>query len=544
MSLARFMLRPIARLAGWHANAQARAFLAAHRHTARVQEELLGRLVQAGAASDFGRRHALERVRNYDDFAAAVPVGDYESHRPYIDRVLAGDVSALFPPQTPITMFAVTSGTTGAPKHIPITPRFLADYHRGWNIFGIMAFKAHPAAWLRKVLTITSSCCDWRSPRGLPCGAISGLLAQEQKWIVRRMYPVPPSVREVRDSTVKLYCILRAALTHDVGFLTTANPSSVVALAETAVKYGPRLIADIHDGVCRPPGELPPEVAASLRSRPNRAGARRLERILRQHGELAPRHVWKLGLLCHWTGGTVGLYLPLVRRHYGDVPIRDIGLLASEGRFSVPLEDGTPAGVAEITSHFLEFLPVGEAPGAARLPRAHELEEGREYFLVVTNWAGLWRYNLDDRVRVVGRLGDSPIIEFLSRGLHTVSITGEKLTEHQVVQAMQRTGLAVELFELQGRFAQPPHYELRIEPPPGARAEEVARQFDAALRHLNVEYDGKRSSGRLGPVRPVVVFPGSFARRQQEQIALRRGRGEQYKHKYLLTEVVTEGSPR
>ncbi|GAH84039.1 unnamed protein product, partial [marine sediment metagenome] len=186
------------------------------------------------------------------------------------------------------------------------------------------------------------------------------------------------------------------------------------------------------DGTLTPPGEIS-AAARGLRFRPSPALARRLEDGIARDGVLLPRHFWNVAFLANWTGGTLKLYLPRLRELFGSVPIRDIGLLASEGRFSIPLADETPAGVAEITSNFLEFIPadrIGEAPPPAL--RAEQVELGQEYFLVVTNWAGLWRYNMDDRVRVVDRLGDSPVFEFLSRGLHTANITGEKLTEHQV----------------------------------------------------------------------------------------------------------------
>jgi len=549
VAVIRTMLRPVARVAAMHAAGQARAFLRAHERTAERQESLLLRMVAAAVDSQFGRDHGFGRIRSYSDFAGAVPVGDYETHRPYVDRVLDGQVEALFAPATRISMFAVTSGTTGAPKHIPVTPRFLADYRRGWNIFGLWALRDHPRAWLRKVVTIASSARESLTARGVPCGAVSGTLAEAQKWIVRRMYPVPGLVREVRDPLVKYYLILRASIGRDVGMLTTANPSSAVKLAEVGRDHADRLLRDVRDGTVRPPRPAGEELWRRLRFRPDRAGAKRLETILARHGELLPKHYWDLGLLCHWTGGTVGLYLPRVRELYGDVPIRDIGLLASEGRLSVPMRDHTAAGVAEITSNFLEFIPADQAGSASPdVLRAHQIEPGGEYFVILTNWAGLWRYNIDDRVRVTDRLGQSPVFEFLSKGLHTCSITGEKLTEHQVVEAMRRAAerlnVGVDTFALQGHFADPPYYRLETQPAKGIDPDELGREMDRALREINVEYDAKRAGDRLGPVRAALLPPGSFERQQQRRLAERHGRSEQYKHKYLLTEVVEDSPAR
>ena len=82
-----------------------------------------------------------------------------------------------------------------------------------------------------------------------------------------------------------------------------------------------------------------------------------MARGLERDGELRPTHFWNVAFLTNWTGGTLKLYLRRLRELFGDVPIRDIGLLAREGRFSLPIADHTPAGLAEITGNFLEFIP-------------------------------------------------------------------------------------------------------------------------------------------------------------------------------------------
>jgi hypothetical protein len=528
-------------VAGEHASRQVRAFLATHDRTAEVQDRVLADLLRRHEKTDFGRDHAFASIRGYDDFARAVPVGSYDTLRPYLDRVLHGRNVALIPPGEHVLMFSRTSGTTGEPKHVPVTRRFLNEMRRGWNIFGVKALMDHPDGWLRPILTITSSMFEDTSPSGLPCGAISGLLAASQKLIVRRMYAAPREVAEIADPTSKYYTILRCAAVRDVGVITTANPSSTIKLIEIGQAHAERLIRDVADGTLTPPGEIPANVLRKTRLQPRPELARRMAEGLRRDGALLPRHFWDVELLCNWTGGTLKLYLPRLRELFGDVPVRDIGLVASEGRFSVPLSDQTPEGVAEITANFLEFIPAADyGRGNPPTLRAHELEIGQEYFLVLSNWTGLWRYSIDDRVRVTGRLGGSPVFEFLSRGMHTANITGEKITEHQVVEAMRRAAAQlaarVDRFTLQGCFTHTPYYELRVEPA-GWDAAVVAEAMDRHLAELNVEYEGKRSSGRLGPIRPVALDPGTFDRAEADEIRRRAGRGEQYKHQYLLVDV-------
>ena len=543
MAIPRVLLRPVAFLAGAHASRQLNDFMSSHQQTAQRQDRLLMELVRRHQESSFGQDHHFDRIRGYDDFKAAVPVGNYETHRPYIQQVLEGRTSALLPPGETVLMFSMTSGTTGQPKHIPVTRRFLANMRRGWNIFGLKVLQDHPDGWLRPILQISSSTREATSPTGLSCGAISGLLAQTQKTIVRRMYVVPQEVMDLSEPAVKYYLILRCSIGRKIGLITTANPSSTIKLIETAQAHVQTLIRDVADGTVSPPGPTPPSFGRHLKFRKNPALAARLEEGLRRDGQLLPRHFWNPAVLCNWTGGTVHLYLRRLRELFPGVAIRDIGLLASEGRFSIPLADEAPAGVAEITSNFLEFIPSQHAEGDnPPTLRAHELEVGQDYSLVLSNWAGLWRYNIDDRVRVVSRLGQSPVFEFLSRGRHTANITGEKITEHQVVEAMRRAtgrgGAAVELFELQGHFAKLPYYELRLEEAPGVDPKRLAEAMDHELGELNIEYASKRKTGRLGAIRPKGLPSGTLANAEAEKIRQRRGRGEQYKHQYLLIDVV------
>lgn len=543
MNALQLLLRPIAKIGMWHAGKQLRRFLAAHAASRRVQDELLASLVHLHRDTSFGRDHGFDRIHNYEDFKKAVPVGRYEDRREYVTRVLEGDFGALLPGAEPPLMFSMTSGTTGEPKYIPVTRAFLADLRRGWNIFGLNVLSRNPGAIMRYILQISSSTKEESSPTGLPCGAISGLLASAQKRIVRRMYVAPLWTGELDDPDDRFYTLARYAAVKDVAFITTANPSSTIKLVETMQRYCDRLLRDIRDGTFRPPGGHIPAGARTSRFKPNPALAGRLEGLVKTDGCLLPKHVWNLTFLTNWTGGTLRLYLKRLRELFGHLPIFDIGLLASEGRFSIPLEEGTAAGVAEITSNFLEFIPVGERDATdPPVLRSHELETGEEYFLVFSNNTGLFRYNIDDRIRVTGFRGQTPLFEFCARGVYTSSITGEKITEAQVVRAMEsaRAGAGIEhidLFEMQGRFATPPHYELRVEISDMEKAQRLCELMDRTLRELNIEYDAKRKSRRLDGIQPVLLPPGTFSENEEQKIREKRGRTEQYKHQYLITDV-------
>jgi hypothetical protein len=240
----------------------------------------------------------------------------------------------------------------------------------------------------------------------------------------------------------------------------------------------------------------------------------------------------------------MGLYRRFLPEWFGPVPVRDIGLLASEGRMSIPVEDGVAAGVLDVTTQFFEFIPAGEygRPAPAVL-RCHELQVGGEYFILLTNAAGLCRYDIGDRVRVTGFVHTTPVVEFLSKADHICSLTGEKLTEDQVVQALQgvaaETGAALETAVLAPQFDEVPWYRLYVDADAlpaasPAAGERIARRLDEALRSLNLEYGSKRDTRRLGPVDFFATPPGFLAGRDARLRAAVRSRAEQFKHQYLL----------
>jgi hypothetical protein len=516
-------------------------FHRAVRSATRTQERLLHSLLAAARDSAFGRDHSFPAIRRYEDYAARVPIRSYPDLAPYIDRVRQGEVGALFAPGERVLMFALTSGTTAAPKYIPITPRVLKDCRRGWNIWGLKALLDHPGCMLRHILQVTSPMNEEAAPSGVPCGAVTGLLAATQKRLVRKYYTSPLEAAAIGDSTVKYYTLMRLAIPRDVAWAVTANPSTLLALARVADDHRDALIRDIHDGTLSPPGPLEDPIREALRGRlaPDPACARRLETIVRRTGHCYPKDYWRLGFIAHWTGGTLGLYRSLFPPYFGDVPARDIGLIASEGRVSVPLEDGTADGVLSVSSQFFEFIPAGEyGTDRPAVLRSHEVETGGEYFLVLTNASGLYRYDLGDRVRVTGWLGQAPRIEFLCRGAHTSSLTGEKLTEDQVVMAMERicpsVGEERVNFVLSPRWGEVPHYRLYVERGAAQADGDLAIRLDRALSEINLEYAAKRNTLRLGPPQAVALPPRALADRDRLLRQRRLRHAEQFKHQYLL----------
>lgn len=234
----------------------------------------------------------------------------------------------------------------------------------------------------------------------------------------------------------------------------------------------------------------------------------------------------------------MGQYLERLAGWWGPLPVRDIGLLASEGRVTIPLEDGVAAGVLDAQAACFEFIPSEQWD--CSMPEtltARQLQTGQDYTVVLTNSAGLIRYRLDDVVRVRGWVEQAPLLEFLHRAGRLASIAGEKLTENQVVEAVRtatrRLGWPEFDFVIAPRWNDPPFYQLSSARPVDA---ELCKAIDLALGEQNEEYRSRRKSLRLGKLCMRQVACDAIAAMDRRLAATRGGSVEQYKRACLLTE--------
>ncbi len=550
MSLLRLLLlgvgKVIARPVRWKLN----AFEAATHHPQPLQEALLRRILARQAQTDFGRVHHFSEIRTVADFRRQLPVASYDYFDPYIARVRRGEFSALLADRR-VHMFALTSGTTAARKYIPVTDQYLADYRRGWNIWGLKAFRDHRAIRLRPIVQISGDWDEFRTEAGIPCGAVTGLTATMQKRIIRWMYCVPACAGKVKDAAAKYYLVLRLSLPRRVAMIVAANPSTLVQLARVGDAQKESLLRDLHDGTLSDDLDIPAAVRAAVAPRlrqrhPERV--RELEDIIRRTGTLYPKDYWPARelMLGNWTGGSVGAYLRHYPRYYGEALLRDVGLIASEGRMTIPLTNDTASGVLDITTHYFEFIPEEEAesPSPAVLA-AHEVQEGRSYFILPTTAFGLYRYHIHDLVRVTGFHNRTPLVEFLSKGSHIANLTGEKLSEHHVTRAMATVLRQLDLTLTSYSLApcwddEMPYYGLFVERPDvgdNGLGQQLAELLDRQLGEENIEYRSKRDSLRLGPMRLEVLPAGAWARWDRERLARTGGTMEQYKHPCLINDV-------
>jgi len=488
----------------------AREFDTASCNLKQTQEALLMKVVQSCRATAFGRDHGFDKITNTDEYRKSVPVRDFEGHRNYIEQMTRGASDILFPGRP--LFYNTTSGTSSQPKQIPVSREYFDKaYTKISRLWLYTCMRDNPGLFRGKNLSSVGPAEEGKVEDGTPFGSLSGAVYRNIPGVLKEVYSTPYAVFCMSDYEKKYYALLRCALGTDITYIICANPSSLIRFHQTVMDSYTDMVRDIHDGTLRADvaENLPLEDKAAVLAgfKPDHKRAKFLERIIIAHGtNLRPKHYWpNLACVNTWKQGNCAQFLPHLTGYYPETAaIREFGYQASEARAGLTLANNWGYSVLAAHVYHFEFIP--EAERDSKTPEilpAHQLEKGRQYYLLITNTSGLYRYDINDIIEVVGFYNQTPLFKFIRKGDGFTSLTGEKLSETQVLEAVDKTRVSENL--------QVPHftlccdeknlcYKLFVEFPPQTapdRKASFAAALDRCLQSINPEYESKRRSNRL-----------------------------------------------
>ena len=452
-----------------------------------LQRETLDGILRRQQHTAFGREHDFASLlRDLGGFGQRVRVRTYEEHRPYVDRVLAGE-SRVLTANDP-AWIATTSGTTGATKYLPLTAHAIREIHlRGsWLSLAALYNKRHDAqVFSSKNLLIGGAHKGNHPTAGVPQGDISAVIIRNIPRVMRPFY-IP-----------------------DVELATAVN-------YEDKIERIARLAAR-EDGITVlggvPTWNLP-----------------LYRRILELHGGDHMLDVWPNAQAFKHGGVNFEPYRDQFRRLFPDPDFVFQEIYnATEGFFGVQDDDAKRTMLLLLSNGtYYEFVPWaeyqrGETGGACPLA---DVRAGEVYVMLITTCAGLYRYPMGDLIEFTET--DPYRLRILGRTQEFINAFGEDLlrseAEGALVAACERTGALVreytvgpEYIELgkSGRH----HWLIEFERAP-ADAEAFARALDEELIGCNYNYAAKRSNDFAIRRQAVTVVPGGFFRQWL------RGRGK------------------
>lgn len=498
----------------------ARELLRALDDPRRAQEARLLDILRRNQDTLYGKEHGFASIKDPATWAKQVPIVLPVDHARQVDRAMAGEPNVLTAERA--VYYVQTTGSTGAPKHVPITPSYRAEFQRSLHASMWHMYRRFPEAYRGRVLYSVGSARDAVAKDGKSVGTMSGYNFTALPRIVRALYAWPAELFAVRDLATRNWLALQLALQAGPTLCGAIFPLGLVLLFRELERRKDELAHHLERGTLPESLALEPAERALFQSLV-RASPRRAARLRSAKGkdDLVPCAFPELRLAVCWTAATAALYVPELQRWLGEqVVVRDGVYSAAEGWMNVPMGDAEPGGPVCVTGHYLELIEEETFLAGGRETRGvHEAEVGRRYAVVLTTSGGSYRYSLGDIVEVFATMGRTPCIRFVRKaGAHS-SLVGEKLDEAHVNLAvggaLREMGFEATWFCLAPRTGgASPGYTLHIEAaPPGdtdAWRADLARKVDAGLCAAARDYRGHRGDTSLGEVEVKIVAPGRF----------------------------------
>jgi hypothetical protein len=386
------------------AGVQVGAWDAALRRAKRAQEATLLDLLRHARATEFGRKYDFAGVRDHEGFVRRVPVGDYDSFSPYIERMRAGERDLLVPEF--VRYYGNSSGSSnhGRPKFLPITDRQVRFQQRAGTDMVMRYLRSSGDGGLFAGFTLGLFPPTKMKVEGRTFVTSNpALMATRMPRITRPVYLPEDDVRAIDDYEKKLGVIAERYLDHDVR-----------AVAGTTCWF--TLLFE--------------KVLAAARARGRAA--------------TTVSDVWP-NLRVLFGGGVAATpYLPVIRRLVGrdDVTLVDTYNATEGGIYAASDFTGAP-GMLMLPHRgvFFEFVPLEERGAASprRLP-LWEVERDRLYSIVVTTASGLYAYEIGDIVRFPSIA--PPRVEFAGRVGGCLSVTQELTTHVEIERAVAQAARA------------------------------------------------------------------------------------------------------
>lgn len=507
-----------------------------------TQKKTLEAIMERNKNCELGKKYGFENIHSLREYQDNVPLSTFEDYLPLINRMVENNEENIIT-GSKVIRYCSSSGSVGIPKLQPKTARDLFNMQS-------MGFAATPACAANyfKEKGIYKSLPAQMGPlllslnghplkNGMRCNGAGQIPFTYLTPLIPFFTTTPLDVLypEDEENTDMSYFQLRFALTNRK---VTYLGSMVITLMLTMFEYleanWEMLCNDIEKGTIDPsvrcPASLRNKYEKKLKPNPKRAAELRAEFEKGFDTEVPiakriwPGVCWGYGMI----SSTLSIYVEKLHRYIGDLPLHNMGYAASEGFMAMPVTLNANDYVLLPRSIIYEFLPV-DAPKGTRPLLMDELEVGKEYEIIVTNFSGLYRYRILDIVKVTGMHNKTPKIEFLYRSNMGLNVANEKTTTQMLDfvanKVQQEFGISFNGYSFYGDTDEAgalPRYAFLCDTEstvPTDKKEELESFIDNTFRECNEKYDKYR---RWGMLREPVVYQletGTYAAYKSSLVA-------------------------
>lgn len=525
------------------------------RNPARSQAAVLRSILEYGKDTEFGKEHRFQHILGAKDSAELyrryreyIPIMEYEDYRPYVNRMKNGGCDILFKGRP--VLYATTSGATGEPKWIPISKKYLDGVYGKLNKAWLYNFiRNRPEVYSGYIVCVVGKQIEGYTPDGTIYGSVSGFTQRRCPGFIRKMYVSPSEVFNIDDYSARNYAIMRMGIERNVTLVVAANPSTMVEMQHNVDKWWDEYVKDIENGTMSEKVEIPDDIREACRPylKPNPERAAELRELKERYGQVLPKHFWpNLQILSTWKCGNTRIYLDKLSEAFPERMLhQEFAYFSSECRAGLVLDDSIETALFPHL-HFYEFRKAADYDNPdARIYQLDELEEGEEYCPLVTTFSGLYRYNMNDIVKVGSKFVNTPRIHMVQKVNGIVSITGEKLYEGQFVSAVKKavdsTGKRLNYYVAYANLEDSRYdlyFEFEDQKTTREEAEGFGRIVDANIKESNMEYAAKRDSFRLKDPATFRLTYGSFDAFKEKYLESTHGDASRFKPNVLAQDEV------
>ncbi|KXO00644.1 hypothetical protein LS48_04445 [Aequorivita aquimaris] len=141
-----------------------------------TQQKVFEKLILEAKNTAFGKDHDFKNISSFEDFAAKVPIRDYEALKPYVERVVSGEENILWPGKP--LYFAKTSGTTSGAKYIPLTKESMPHHiEAARNAILCYINETGNADFVDGKMIFLQGSPEMQEKNGIKLGRLSGIVA-------------------------------------------------------------------------------------------------------------------------------------------------------------------------------------------------------------------------------------------------------------------------------------------------------------------------------------------------------------------------------
>lgn len=428
-----------------------------------TQQKLLSQLIREARETAFGQQHHFAHIGSYEDFSRQVPISFYKDISAQIGQLKKG-ASDIFWPGT-VSRFAVSAGTSGEGKHLPLSGQRLGSDRRFMRKIALSYLKQRPN-FLDIIGTHISLPGFLENKEDFQIGEISAFSAQHAPfWLTPLQFFSADELVNLPFNK-KIERVLDNAADIDVRVMTAA-PNWILTI---------------------------------------------FQRLLEQTGRKSIAEIWPKLKLVICGGVKLDNYRPHIRNLLGSDEVDFIETYGASEGYIAYSDDLRQRDLKLVFDNgiFYEFIPNPlsghDAMSIQETVPLWEVETGIPYAILVTTNAGLWRYALNDIVEFQDT--KPPRIEVKGRVSEMLDDYGEALYAYEAAETLHKTAeqlsITIGNFTVGAQMASsrqlPRHYWFIQTPKPlhNDTLLRFAKKLDAALQQENRHYAIRRASKTMG----------------------------------------------